>query len=301
MANQIEHAWYSPTWEYDENDYQSLIENHIVISIEQYSSEMHGFLFCPLCHTPLSKSPSEKMHFSNGRSAHFKHLPSFSHIRCAHRSLRAQGLKFDSEEDARRAIDDEQLAVVHEFIKEKPVAIENEADPYDQSQVEDMDGPLANFPISRHRGEHFIVPTRIKTVHGICRRFDHNLERYYVLPGMTNPVQLRSLLRDASKIETTIEIPALYYGVITNINSPFKRPHNVAMIMVSYSGGHADFCIKTTNASAKEHGIDNNSKGRYVMFFGPISTNGVGLCFNNPGWGEYSILPEKYNHLIENL
>lgn len=32
--------------------------------------------------------------------------------------------------------------------------------------------------------------------------------------------------------------------------------------------------------------------------YGVVKKSGVGLCFNKLGWGEFAILPEKYNDLL---
>lgn len=33
--------------------------------------------------------------------------------------------------------------------------------------------------------------------------------------------------------------------------------------------------------------------------YGKIEKNGLGLCLNNLGWGEFSLLAEKYNYLFD--
>jgi len=32
--------------------------------------------------------------------------------------------------------------------------------------------------------------------------------------------------------------------------------------------------------------------------YGKIVASGIGLSISHPGWGEYAVLPEKYNNLL---
>ena len=44
--------------------------------------------------------------------------------------------------------------------------------------------------------------------------------------------------------------------------------------------------------------------GQWTAFsgvYGKVTESGLGLCFENLGWGELSLLPEKYNYLIEDI
>ncbi|WPL79510.1 hypothetical protein SD446_14090 [Bordetella hinzii] len=101
----------------------------------------------------------------------------------AHFALRSPTEKNLTEEDAKQAIASDQLAIVHSFMKHRPNKPDGEAEPYGQSAVEDEDGPLSQVPTGRHRGETFALPSRITTIAGLCRRFDVNLYKYFVLPG----------------------------------------------------------------------------------------------------------------------
>lgn len=59
-----------------------------------------------------------------------------------------------------------------------------------------------------------------------------------------------------------------------------------------------DFHLKATKGEQKEHGIDDNSLGRIIIFWGVITESGIGLAIDHPEWGEYALLPEKYNQLL---
>ncbi|MBO2902694.1 hypothetical protein J5H42_18295 [Aeromonas dhakensis] len=57
--------------------------------------------------------------------------------------------------------------------------------------------------------------------------------------------------------------------------------------------------MKSQDKDQKAHGIDDNSIGRILIVYGSVKQNGTGLCFQGLGWGEFSLLPEKYNYLLD--
>lgn len=295
----MEYAWFNAEWEYDKSNIGELRAYHQSITVEEFMPEMEGQVFCPLCFTPLSRSPRDKALFTNGRSAHFRHHPSYREVGCPNRSIRAEGLRFETEEDARRAIENDQLAVIHGFLQDKPEANDAKKEAYDHSAVEDANGPASTLPISRYRGESFSVPSKFTSVRGICREFDRNIEKYFVLPERYNPQRLRDLLISVEKVKATNPTPSLYYGKITAVNE-FGGYNGTRMVSLSYPGGEfPDFCFKQSNGSCDEHGVNKDSVGRYLIMYGPIEMNGVGLCVKHVAWGEFAILPKQYQHLLE--
>jgi hypothetical protein len=59
-----------------------------------------------------------------------------------------------------------------------------------------------------------------------------------------------------------------------------------------------DFCIKMQYKDQIERGIREDSVGRYVVVYGIVTVNGIGLCFERLGWGYYGLLSEKYSPLL---
>lgn len=59
-----------------------------------------------------------------------------------------------------------------------------------------------------------------------------------------------------------------------------------------------DFYLKSTDASQQAKGINDDTRGRYVIFWGTIEENGIGLCVNRPTWGEFALLPQQYERLL---
>ncbi|PMV28396.1 hypothetical protein C1X21_13860 [Pseudomonas sp. FW305-3-2-15-A-LB2] len=63
-------------------------------------------------------------------------------------------------------------------------------------------------------------------------------------------------------------------------------------------GDYQDFTLKMSIRDSKEHGITDASIGRIVMMYGPISKNGSGLAISDLGWGEFALLPAKYDQVL---
>jgi hypothetical protein len=180
-----------------------------------------------------------------------------------------------------------------------PPAGAGETGEYDQSQVEDISGPVSNLPLSRHTGEAFTLPSRISTIRGMCRQFDLNLNRYYVLPGQNHAYQLHKLLHNVEDVTEPDSTPKLYFGVITgSSHMGQKTPNNIRMTWLKCHSDVPDFCLKTKAKIQEEKQIVDETKDRVVVVWGKVTENGVGLCFENLNWGEFALLPEKYNGFL---
>lgn len=70
------------------------------------------------------------------------------------------------------------------------------------------------------------------------------------------------------------------------------------MTALACSGEVKDFYIKVVERVQAQKGITNDSKGRYVLFWGKIGVNGIGLCGENLAWGEFALLPQKYESML---
>jgi hypothetical protein len=296
----IKFAYYLAAWDCESGDRRQLKETGQKISPSEYRHEMSGSIFCPVCFTNLSRVPKDKNHFSNGRDAHFSHMSSFSHVKCDLRSKKPEGKKYDTYEEARKAIDDENLVIVSGFVKDKPEVPEGQSIEYSETAVEDSDGPETDVAISRHNGEAFKLPSRIKTVLGICRKFDENLYKYYFFPDQQYAIRLIDLLHDIRNVTEEDETPRLYFGVIKHSRNAGRnpKPTNIRMTALFCNPAVKDFYFKCIDQIALEKGITDESEGRIIIMYGQVSESGIGLSVQNIGWGEYALLPEKYNQLI---
>lgn len=297
-SSRIKYALHSTSW--DQQDPRALIASAGRVLASEYTDAMHGHLYCPGCYTGLTRTPRDKLLFSNGRRACFAHLPGNRDVPCDLRSKRPEGKQYLTEEDAAKAIEDHQLVVVSGFLTDKPEAPES-VGVYDQTPVEDVQGPVADIPIARHHGRTFRLPTRIATVAGICRRFDDNLYRYYVFPGANHAVRLVDALIDGATVTALDETPRLYFARIKSSFVPAKNPsfNSIRMTRLHHHPGGPDFTLKLQDHKQREKGIDDESLGRIVLFWGAIVSNGTGLAVERLSWGEFALLPQKYESLLE--
>jgi len=300
--NRITHAWWLEGWDHDNGDRKKLEAEAEPIAPADYTQEMKDNIFCPACCKPLFRSPSGKAKFSNKRVARYNHFNVLTHGPCRLRAPKAELMRFASEELARQAIDNGELTVVYSFQSARPEIAAEQVEQGSTVFHEDVDGPLAAYPISRYKGESFQLPTTISTVASICRRFDINLNKYYLLPGRNSALPLTSELIDIRTVTEENLTPKLYFAKIIQ-SSRMGQVDTVHLRMTYFECNPRvkDFCLKATIAEQREKGIDNDLKNRFILIWGKITESGIGLCINRPKWGEYALLPEKYEKLLSVL
>ena len=240
----------SRTWTFEGGKPAELRKAAKKIMAAEFRPEMQGSIFCPVCCTPLSRTPTDKQMFSNGRRACFAHLPSYSQVHCDLRSKKPEGLRYTSEEEAKQAIAEAELVVVSAFLKEPPEAPLSTGE-YDQSAVEDAFGPLTDVAIARHTGDFFRLPSRLSTVSAICRNFDENLLRYYCMPGHTLPERLLDMLTPVTEVVDTTDSPRLYWGEIERSFNAGRtpKPTNLRMTELRCNNAIKDFFLKDSVAA----------------------------------------------------
>lgn len=303
MANKrkITYAYHLTGWKFVGGNREALKAGRR-ITPDEYEEEMIGSLFCPGCFTNVERTPKEKDLFTNQRDPFYRHLRRWSHVACVLRAKKPVGKRYDTWEEARRAVEHEHLAVVKEFLQEKPEIDLVPGEEYDETPVEDVDGPLSEVPIGRHQGESFELPSKISTVAGICRSFEKNKDKYFVLPGAIHAVKLAELLTEISDVDYSIldrtQSPRLYYGKILTSHNAGSSDNSIRMTRLICNSGVKDFYLKLPNGFCRDKGITNDSEGRIVMFFGTITMSGIGLAATNLAWGEIALVPKKYNELL---
>lgn len=301
--NRIKFAYLLKGWSFPGGNKTLLQETAQKIPPTDYSIEMKGSLFCPECSAPLFRSPEGKAYAANGRKAFFAHARG-TKTECNLRVKQAEGKNYENEEEARKAIENDELVVVQSFMKEKPLPPQVDGPLfYDKDPNEDQAGKPSPIAIGRHSGEEFKLPSKITTVRGLCRSFDHNLNKYFILPGQRAASTLKDQLISVKNVNETSDFLRLYAGRITSSSNMGPTPQNIRMTFLKFPGGskYKDFCIKATDELSREHGIDNHSKGRIVIVYGKVTESGLGLCIPNIGWGEIALLPEKYEYLLKDL
>ncbi|WBM33651.1 hypothetical protein [Pseudomonas sp. NY11382] len=294
----IAYAHYLQGWSYDGGNREVLKASRRVAP-DEYEEEMAGSLFCPGCHTNVERTPKEKDLFTNRRDPFYRHLQRWQHVACVLRAKRPEGKRYDSWEEAKRAIDHDELTIINEFRQSKPEVELTSSGDYDETPVEDADGPLAEVPISRHKGESFKLPSKISTVAGICRNFDVNKGKYFYLPKAQHAIQLASLLTNVTELKhdilNTEQKPRLYYGRIRSSWNAGNSSTNIRMTRLECDPAIGDFTVKLQDGFCRDKGITDESVGRIVMFYGVITTNGSGLAVDRAAWGEIALVPKKYN------
>ena len=141
FAYQMEH------WSYEEGNPALLKANANKIIPSEYKTDMDGSLFCPGCFTNLNRVPKEKEHFTNGREAYFAHIRTYKDVKCDLKSIKPEGKRYENWEEAKKAIDDENLVIISSFLKSKPEPKEDQPAIYDETPVEDQAGPTTEARI----------------------------------------------------------------------------------------------------------------------------------------------------------
>lgn len=297
----IKYALCFSNWVYGKDEPSILKSEAVKVLVSEYLTDMEGKLFCPGCFTNLTRTPKAKDMFSNGRRASFSHLPTYKSVPCDLRSEKPDGKRYLTEEEAREAIANRELSVISYFRTEAPDSAALRSGIYDQSLVEDLEGPESNIAIGRHRGETFKVATKIATVAAICRNFDENLYRYFVFPGSSSAMRLVDVLTNVASVREVDDTPRLYFGrILSTRNAGINpKPTNLRMTWLAQHPDIKDFCLKDEDATQLSKGINDESLGRTVIFWGRVTESGIGLCVNRPSWGEYALLPSMYDKLLE--
>lgn len=297
----IPFAYYKEAWNPKNGNPDELCAMAEKIIPTEYHPDMDGKIFCPACFTNLNRVPKEKELFSNQRESFFSHQKRWQHVKCDLRASKPKGKRYDSWEEARRAVENKELIIISGFVQEEPQIDDNPLpNDFDEKPVEDQAGPLAPAPLARHIGKELELPSKITSVMGICRNFDEHLLKYYQLPDRRYPMRLVDLLHDLRGVTDTDDVPKLYYGVIKSSQNMGKTPNNIRMTWLECHPRAKDFCIKTIDRVASRKGIQagKDSNGRIILIYGKIVNNGIGLSINQPSWGEYALLPEKYNGVL---
>lgn len=299
--NRIKYAYFLNGWSPKTGSKSLLASTARKVLVSEYEPRMDQHLLCPVCFTNLVRIPKDKPVFSNGRKACFAHIPTYRDVGCDLRSTKPEGKHYLNEEQAKQAIEDHELVVVSSFLDSPPDASGITSGIYDQTPVEVIDGPITNVPIGRHTGETFQLPSRISTVNSLCRNFDYNLYRYFVFPGQRAATRLVDALVNIRDITETTDTPHLYYGRICQSFNAGRnpKPSNLRMTELFANAAIKDFYIKDIDSIQAEKGISDASVNRIVLIWGAVTWNGIGLCINRPKWGEYALLPAKYDSLLD--
>lgn len=305
MIRRIPYALFLKDWSFENGSKENLIEQAQKITSDEFDvNEMKNFVFCPKCYTKLTRSPLEVNYTKEGVSAFFKHIPSYSHIKCEYRANKGEAFNYANEAEAREAIENENLVIVHSFKTEEPSLNDENIDNSEEDYEDDVDA-TSDVTVNRHRTQSLSLPSKITTVRGgVCRNFDTNLLKGYYLPHSNQVLPLSDLLNNVKDIEEPNTEKRLFIGkIIGTEHKGSKLDNNIRMTYLEFNSknGYKDFCIKTEHWLQSKHGIGDDSIDRFVIFYGAITENGIGLCVENLRYGEFGLLSEKYNKIASSL
>ncbi|MFL0809346.1 MAG: hypothetical protein K6L76_02925 [Agarilytica sp.] len=299
--NKIREALYLHGW-----DHRTGVKHHLLakarrVTPSECEPEMYGHIFCPACKSPISRSPRIGNTDSKGRAAYFRHtIPKQLGVHCPIRAPRSK--TFETFKDAQTAIDNQSLVIVDSFVQKRPERVQDEDGNEVEPIPEDQAGPLAARAVSATKGETYQLPSVITTVEGICRNFGDNLYKNYLLPGQRYAFMLTSLLHDIRDVQEEDDRPKLYFGVIkyTNVGSDNPRGSSCCAIYFEHHKSFRDFILRSDidTCNAKRIRYDRNNDGRIVLAYGVVREKGIGLAFERVRWGEFTLLPERYNDLL---
>jgi hypothetical protein len=266
--HRIAYAFYSETWRYKKHSPNQLEEYSSEVTPEEFSNEMRGKIFCPLCATPLYRSPSTTSITKNNRTAHFKHGNKSKYTEsktCGWRTFAGQGLKYDSEEETRQAIENKDLTIVSEWMDAPPSEQsrgDDDSAQYNSTAIEDEDGPETELAIGRRRGEKYKLPSKLSTVMAVCKEFPKNLRRGFYFPNSQFPMLLSDQLYSVENISDILPSKeTLFFGEIKEYRRLDYR--NIIFLKTELVD---KFKIYTEPSFDKRKRIDEKSTGRYILF-----------------------------------
>jgi len=303
QKHRIVYGCYSDVWQYGQHDKEQLKALSVEVIPEEFSPQMKGKTFCPICATPLSRTPDADAISKNNITAHYKHGSKKKYpdsIKCEWRVNAKPGLNYESEEIAAKAIENKELAIIHSWKSTPPSGDGNDIDDtgeYDRTAIEDENGPNTEVPIARHNGKSFSLPSNISTVMALCMNFPANLSRGFYFPNSQYPMLLSDQLYSTSKL--TDDLPkkeTLFFGKIIGFRELSAR--NV----IEVESSNDLVKIYTDKSYDERKHISKKSKGSYLLFSAKLysESDSVYAC-KVLNWGAYSVLPKKYDKYIEAL
>lgn len=296
--HRILYALYSRTWAFNLLDTDSLERNAQEVAPSEFTSEMKSHIYCPLCFTPLSRVPSLVNISSSGITAHFRHKDKEKYPRsqtCKWRTEAKPGLYYANEEEVKKAVENEELAIISKF-ESSPPSTDDDLDDngeFNQHVIEDRDGEKTEVPIGRHTGETCLVMGKFSTIMGLCREFPKNLKKGFFLPDQQIPMLLSDLLHSTRLLdEDSSDNPRLYFGRIIE----FQKLNARNAITVQSNDSFPLKLYTKFDFDRRKH-ISEASVGRVIIFYKQLFWS-YEYKAKNLEWGEYSLLPQKYETLL---
>lgn len=297
--HRIPFGYFSTTFQFQTHSLKHLISIGEEVTPEEYEENMKNNIYCPACSVPLLKVPSKDSITTSGNSLHFRHKPGYKdEIPCDLRTSTPAGKRYSSEESVRQAIEDGSLAIIGAWAESPPeLDHKNDEAQFNKAQLEDKEGEEVDIPLGRHDGQSFKVPSIVSSVYSLCNNFPQNLTKYFYFPKSQFPVLLRDVLVDAEKAdEEYFDKELLYFGKITK----FIRLSSRNIIRLK-TPNFDEFNVFTYPSHDERRHIDRKSIGRTLFVHGALKAHGDEPRIMVERWGQYSLLPEKYEKIINEV
>ncbi|EOV0971318.1 hypothetical protein ACOGYM_002364 [Edwardsiella piscicida] len=303
-SRRIAYAFFDPNWDKTKHSTAQLVRTHV--EPLEYREEMKDHLFCPQCYELLIRVPSEpkKIIMAGGREALFRHLPDQNAPFCLLRSGATIGKRYSNEEEAKKAVDNNEVIIISGFMQERPENTQrddsNSEPSPTETNFESKDGTPVDIPISRHKGETFKLPSKITSVQALCTNFIENYYKEIFIADGIGHAQCHifcDALKSINEINDEVEKPGFYFGEIKSIDK--HNHHSTLWLKLKEPRNYADFRVRVRNDVALARGIsDDKAKNHIVIFYASIPSVGTGYWTDVLKWGEIGLLPEKYKDFL---
>ncbi|EDO2236283.1 hypothetical protein CW002_01455 [Salmonella enterica subsp. enterica serovar Tallahassee] len=303
-TRRIAYAYYDPDWIKGEHTLLALKRN--TVEPLAYSLSMKGYIYCPSCYEHITRVPADpdKGMTTNEVPAYYKHLKDDKAPFCSLRCGPIQYKKYSSQEDAKKAVEDEELIVISGFLETRPdnnprLDFEGSEVPVD-SHFERKNGKEVSLPISLHHGESFKVPSKVTSVQSLCVNFEHNYYREIYLVGADGKAKRYRFcdsLKEINGITEGSSDPAFFFGTFWKIEK--FTDHSNVWLKINQGTSFRDFRVRITNDTAEGRGFFNDkNRGRITVFYSRVDKVGMGYMTPQLGWGEVALLPAKYDDFL---
>jgi len=275
-----------------------------LVTPETMTVDMSNHIYCPECGFPVFRSPRLGNQQAI-RQPFFSHKPDVQH-ECELKSKSIPIRRYNDKNEVLKDIETGSLVIIHEFSDDE---IDEKSKNSSQHFVQSGNSNSRNLKLVG-KGKNKEVnsfPSSMTSLKTICRHFDENLTKWFVLPEEHAPKKLVHLLVNVESIEAIDLEKSICYGRITKVERSGTRDDNVVNFHLAYERRVAnkqtiaDFTLRTTNIQAYRMGLNDSCVGHYLLMYGSIQERGIGLCIWDAKKSEVALLPQKYDYLLDTL
>jgi len=301
----IEFAKYYPNYSDDKSENWLESAEYEDLHAKDYMSFMVGKIFCPVCHSAVTRVPKLKEVDRLGR-AYFSHPRDIGHS-CEQKSqARVSDENMDDDRKSVATIKSGGVVTVN-FCDSSDESSPNESGEHDvSSNASDIEG-VNRVGVSDGKKK-VSAANDITTMRAITRDFKENLKRPYDFPHSDEPDFLKNQLLDVNTVFSTTSSDALYFGRVTRVVNWNNGKNPLVQFFMKYQKrtdseprDRLDICLKVQKNIALKMGLTEESKDNVLLMYGAISDSGIGygLEISNPAM--VATLPSKYHSDLKPL